>query len=73
MLRETFLRKHHRDARYKALKAQGMKVYRRTARNQRLHPEYILDAIGEGITYETGFGNTDYLRTWGTLYIVESV
>jgi hypothetical protein len=33
---------------------------------QRIHPEYIEDFVG---TYETGFGNEDYLRTF-TIYTV---
>lgn len=39
--------------------------------NIQLHPEYIEDALAEGITYETGFGNTDYKRFWKVLWAIE--
>ena len=43
-------------------------ISRFSIHNQRLHPMYIEDAEQEGIKFETGFGNTDYLRTWPVLY-----
>jgi hypothetical protein len=41
-----------------------------SVRNQQLHPEYIVDFVG---SYYTGFGNTDYQRSWSTLYELEGV
>lgn len=71
MIIEHYLSKTRRDERYKEMKAQGLAVRRRTSHGSRLHPEYIRDAVLEGISYLTGFGNTDYLRTWENLYSIE--
>ena len=70
--RGTYISRKRRDEHAKALKAQGLKVRRSTERGQQLHPEHINDAAEEGITFETGFGNADYQRIWGVLYIVEA-
>jgi hypothetical protein len=67
----TYISKARRDAKYRELKARGEDVHRSSIRNQQLHPEYITDAAEEGITYQTGFGNTDYLRMWSVLYTIE--
>lgn len=70
-LHEIYLSKARRDARYQELLGQGIKTRRSSLRGQQLHPEYIQDAKLEGITYETGFGNTDYQRIWPVIYIIE--
>lgn len=67
----TYISKARRDAKYRELKARGEDVKRSSIRNQQLHPEYITDASEEGITYQTGFGNSDYRRMWGVLYTIE--
>lgn len=72
MEKGTYISKARRDAHYRQLKQEGKAAFRRTFRGARLHPQYITDAAEEGITFETGFGNTDYLRTWDVLYIVEA-
>lgn len=71
MIHELYISRTRRDARFKELRATGHNVYRRSLRNPRLHPEYITDANEEGITYQSGLGNTDYLRSWAVLYSVE--
>jgi hypothetical protein len=65
-----FQSKEKRDAVFECLKKNGHNVRKGTARNQRLHPEYVIDYVG---TYETGFGNTDYDRHWKVLYRLEVV
>jgi hypothetical protein len=50
------------------LKAEGWTVKKRSVRNYRLHPEYVADFVG---TYETGFGNCDYMTHWSRLYGLE--
>lgn len=64
----TFTDKRERDLVKHGLRSLGYKVKCGSMKMQRLHPEYITDFIG---TYETGFGNSDYERIWGTLYTVE--
>lgn len=71
-IKENFLSKSRRDARAKELKSQGKMVFRRSAGPVQLHPEYLQDASEEGITFQTGFGNTDYQRVWSKIYIVEA-
>jgi len=71
-MKEMFISKSRRDARYQELRAQGRQVRRRSLRNQRLHPQYIQDAAEEGIRFQVGFGNTDYLRSWSVLYTLEA-
>jgi hypothetical protein len=68
---DLYISKARRDARYRELKAQGQDVRRTSVRNQQLHPQYITDAAEEGITYQTGFGNSDYRRFWSVLYGIE--
>ena len=72
MIHESYLSRKRRDARAKQLKLEGCIVSVRSMRGQRLHPQYLQDAAQEGITYETGFGNQDYLRTWDSIYILEA-
>lgn len=73
MFKEIYISRARRDARFAELKASGRTFIRRVSKNQQLHPEYIVDARDEGIQYTTGFGNTDYRRMWGTLYLIEGV
>ena len=70
-----YISKARRDKRWAELKkAHPSKTFKRsTSRGSQLHPEYITDAREEGITYETGFGNTDYQRVWGVLYNIIEV
>lgn len=68
-MRELYREKSNRDTRAKELKAQGLNVSRRSTGFCQLHPEYIKDWPKD--SYETGFGNTDYLTQHKTLYEVE--
>ena len=72
-IKETYISKARRNARAKELKALGLTVKLRSYGPCQLHPQYLQDAAAEGITYQTGFGNTDYTRLWDKIYIVESV
>ena len=69
MIRETYQDMKKRNARAKELKDKGYRVTKRTSTGSRLHPEYVRDYEG---VYSTGFGNTDYLTTWGKLYHLEA-
>lgn len=68
MIRETYRSKEARNLRAKELKSQGLNVRRYSTGPCQLHPEYIKDWPH---TYQTGFGNTDYLTIHSNLYIVE--
>lgn len=67
-----YISRSRRDARFRELLARGVRARRSSVRNQRLHPEHITDAREEGVSYQTGFGNTDYLRVWSVLYRLDS-
>lgn len=69
MILETYQDLTKRNARAKELKSQGYSVLKRSSSGSQLHPEYVTDYQG---TFETGFGNTDYLTTWGKLYHLEA-
>lgn len=51
----------------KRLKASGCKIRVESSRHQRLHPMYLADFVGQ---YEVGFGNTDYLTEWKSVYAI---
>lgn len=65
----TFQSKETRDAVAAELKKRGKSFKKCSTRGQRMHPEYVTDFVG---TYETGFGNQDYLTTWKVLYTIEN-
>ncbi len=65
--RAHYMDKRTRDAVYRILLARGKKVLRGSSRGTQLHPEFVSDFVG---TYETGFGNTDYQRSWDVLYSI---
>ena len=65
MIHEMYQNMSNRNARAKELKAQGYRVAKGRSVGSRLHPQYVKDYNG---SFETGFGNTDYMTTWGTLY-----
>jgi len=69
-LRETYMRKENRDARYRELKAQGKKVKKTSIRNQLLHPQYVKDWPNELSAEDKGFGNTIYKTPFSVLYMV---
>lgn len=66
--RGLFCKKENRNAVAKLLKSQGYTVKITSDRGSRLHPQYVADFVG---TYETGFGNCDYMTNWGTLFCIE--
>lgn len=51
----------------KRLRASGCKIRVESSRHQRLHPQYLADFVGQ---YEVGFGNTDYLAEWKSVYTI---
>ena len=69
MILETYQNKIKRNERKKELQAQGYVVTVRSSSGDRLHPQYVTDYEGE---YQTGFGNKDYLTSWGKLYHLEA-
>ena len=69
MILETYQNMKKRNERKKELKAQGYQVLVRSSIGSQLHPQYVTDYSG---TFETGFGNTDYLTSWGKLYHLEA-
>ncbi len=73
MIREKYISKELRDARYKELKAQGKSVYKSVAKGQCLHPAYVADFADKAIQADNGFGNTHYQTYFSKLYIVEEI
>ena len=69
-IRERYQSKANRDARYKELKAQGVKAFRSTTGPQQIHPQYVEDFVGPEKN-DTGFGNTVYKTYFKNLYVVE--
>ena len=61
-----FASKANRDAKYKELKASGMRVYRSSVKNQLLDPHYVADS---GAT-DQGLANA-YRTYWPTLYCID--
>lgn len=69
-MRNTFMKKENRDARYRELKAEGRKVRKSSIRNQSLHPMYVQDWPHELSDADRGFGNTMYRTHFAVLYII---
>jgi hypothetical protein len=70
-IREKYMSKEARDARFRQLKAAGHNVRRSTLRHVALHPDYVVDAVnhpgrGTGSTI-----NGWYDTSWDTLYAIE--
>lgn len=68
-MEKLYSERKNRDEAARKLIAEGHQVKRGNVRNQQLHPQYIEDVPSD----QTGFGNTDYQRVWGTLYTLEIV
>ena len=64
-MRLLFCSKANRDAKAKALKAQGFQVVKSSIRNQQINPKYVADS---GVSGPTQFG--DDLEFFGALYSV---
>lgn len=73
MTDELFSTKVLRDARAKALKAQGLSVKRYHTGPAQLHPMYVEDQKDTPAGLDTGFGNTVYKMYWPNLYGVKEV
>lgn len=67
-----YMHKENRDARARALTAQGYRVKKSSMANQRMHPMYIEDYEGPE-KYDTGFGNTVYQTFFAHVYTVETI
>jgi hypothetical protein len=65
-MKTTFCSKANRDAAARALKAQGVAVWKYSARAQRINPKYVADS---GVSGPTQFG--DELEFFSTLYMFE--
>lgn len=72
-MKELYISKTRRNSRLRELRRQGHQAQAYSVRGQRLHPEHITDACEEGISYQVGLGNTDYLRVWRVLYGIRQV
>ena len=63
-----YMKKENRDAKYRELKSQGVRVRRYTSRNQLLHPMYVQDWSYELSASDRGFGNGIYKTHFPVLY-----
>ena len=70
---ELWSTKALRDARAKALQAQGMTVKRYSTGRAELHPEYIEDQKHTSAGQDRGLGNSSYRMLWSNLYGVKTV
>jgi hypothetical protein len=68
-----WMKKENRDAEYKKLKAQGLKVRKTSIRNQLLHPQYVNDWPHPLSDADKGFGNTIYKTHFAVLYGIENI
>lgn len=73
MIRENFQTQLNRDARYKELKAQGLKLKRTSFGPCELHPMYIKDWQFELTAEDKGFGNGIYKTYFAKIYTVTEV
>ena len=76
-MREKYMNKASRDARFKALGGTKAGYARRSISNQLLHPQYVTDYTAEtGVVLtaaDCGFGNGIYKTYFSNLYLIVSL